>query len=66
MFRAVRLTKNADIDKYHYSGYGIGFDRRRSFSLSSSGFGKNVIILGADMNLSVHIDHKNCRKNLFN
>ena len=23
---AVTLTKNADIDKYKYSGYGIGFD----------------------------------------
>ena len=24
---AVSLTKNADIDKYTYFGYGIGFDR---------------------------------------
>ena len=24
-FGAVRLTKNADIDKYKYSGYGVGF-----------------------------------------
>ena len=23
---AVKLTENADIDKYRYSGYGIGFD----------------------------------------
>ena len=23
---AVKLTKNADIDKYRYFGYGIGFD----------------------------------------
>ena len=28
LFGAVTLTKNADIDKYGYSGYGIGFDRR--------------------------------------
>ena len=34
LFRAVRLTKNADIDKYHYSGYGIGFDRRGGGFLS--------------------------------
>ena len=27
----VTLTKNADIDKYRYSGYGIRFDRRGSF-----------------------------------
>ena len=25
---AVTSTKNADIDKYGYSGYGTGFDRR--------------------------------------
>ena len=27
LFGAVTLTKNADIDKYGYSGYGIRFDR---------------------------------------
>ena len=32
LFGAVILTKNADIDKYGYSGYGIGLDRRSSFS----------------------------------
>ena len=31
LFGAVTLTKNADIDKYGYSGYGIGFDRKSSF-----------------------------------
>ena len=31
LFGAVTLTKNADIDKYGYSGYGIGSDRRSSF-----------------------------------
>ena len=31
LFRAVTLTKNPDIDKNGYSGYGIGFDRRSSF-----------------------------------
>ena len=25
---AVTLIKNADIEKYKHSGYGIGFDRR--------------------------------------
>ena len=28
---AVPLTKNTDIEKYKYSGYGIGFGRRSSF-----------------------------------
>ena len=51
LFGAVNLTKNADIDKYKYSGYWIGFDRRSCFSFPASGLGKNVIIFGADMSL---------------
>ena len=47
-----------DIDKYRYSGYGIGFDRRGSFSFPGGGFGQNVIIFGADMNSSIHVDNK--------
>ena len=44
LFGAVTLTKNADIEKYGYSGYGIGFDRRSSFSFPGGGFGQNVLI----------------------
>ena len=55
---AVTLTKNADIDKYGYSGYGIGFDRRGSFSFPGGRFGQNIIIFGADMNSSIHVDNK--------
>ena len=58
LFGAVTLTKNADIEKYKYSGYGIGFDRRSSFSFPSGGFGQNVLIFGADMSFSAHIDNK--------
>ena len=58
LFGAVTLTKNADIDKYRYSGYGIGFDRRSSFSFPGGGFGQNIITFGADMNSSIHIDDK--------
>ena len=58
LFGAVTWTKNADIDKYGYSGYGIGFDRRSSFSFPSGGFGQNVLIFGADMSSSAHIDNK--------
>ena len=49
LFGAVKLTKNADIDKYGYSGYGIGFDGKAYFPHSSGGDGKNVIIFGVDM-----------------
>ena len=58
LFGAVTLTKNADIDKYGYSGYGIGFDRRSSFSFPGGGFGQNVLIFGADMSSSTHINNK--------
>ena len=44
LFGAVTLTKNADIQKYGYSGFGIGFDRRSSYSTPSGGFGQNVLI----------------------
>ena len=57
LFSTVTLTKNADIDKYGYSGYGIGFDRRSSFSFPSGGFGQNVLIFGVDMSSSSHIDN---------
>ena len=58
LFGVVTLNKNADNDKYNYSGYGIGFDRRSSFSFPGGGFGQNVTIFGADMNSSIHIDNK--------
>ena len=51
-------SKNADIDKHGHSDYGIGFDRRSSFSFPGSRFGQNVLIFGADMSSSAHIDIK--------
>ena len=57
LFGAVSLTKNADIDKYKYSGYGIGFDSGNVYSVGN-GFGRNVIILEVDMSCSVHVDNK--------
>ena len=49
LFGAVTLTKNADIEKYKYSGYRNEFDRRSSFSFPSGGFGQNVLIFGSDI-----------------
>ena len=62
MFGAVTLTENADINKYGYSGYGIGFDRKSSFSFPGGGIGQNVIIFGADMSSSAYINNK--KKNI--
>ena len=58
LFGAVILTKNADIDKYGYSGYGIGFDRKSEFSFSGGRYGQNILIFGVDMSFSIHIDNK--------
>ena len=58
LFGAVTLTKNADIDKYGYSGYGIGFDGRGSFSFPGGGYGQNALSFGVDMSFTSHIDNK--------
>ena len=58
LYGAVTLTKNVDLEKYGYSGYGTGFDRRASFSFPGGGFGQNVFIFGVDMSTSTHIDNK--------
>ena len=44
--------------KYGYSRYGIGFDRRGSFSFPGGGYGQNVLIFGVDMSFTAHIDNK--------
>ena len=58
LFGAVKVTKNLDIDKYKYSGYGIGFDSKGTFSHPSGGDGRDVIIFGADTSSSVHANNK--------
>ena len=51
--------KGCDIDKYRYSGYGIGFNSERSFSHPSGGFVFYLLfIFGADMGSSAHANNK--------
>ena len=52
------MTKNADIDKYGYPGYGTGFDRKSSFLFPGGGFGQNVILFRVDRSSSTHIYNK--------
>ena len=40
-----------------YSGYGIGFDRKGSYSIDNE-ISRNVTIFGADMSSSLHIYNK--------
>ena len=58
LFGSVKLTNNVDLDKYVYTGYGIGFDSRSEFLLPDGSMGENVIYFGADMSSSVHIHIK--------
>ena len=58
LFGAVSLTKNADIDKYRYSGYGIGLDRHGEISFGN-GLSRNCIIFGVDLSSSsLHANNK--------
>ena len=46
-----------DVDQYKYSGYGIGYNRKGSYSIGDE-VGRNIIIFGVDMSSSPHIDNK--------
>ena len=50
LFGSVKLTKNADPDKYKYTGYGIGFNSCSETLFTDGSYGK--------MSLSVHVDDK--------
>ena len=51
LFGAVNITKHIDVDLYKYSGYGIRFDRKGSYSIGDE-IGRNVIIFGVDKSSS--------------
>ena len=56
LFGAVKITKILKINTY--SGYGIVFDSKVSFSHPREEYGKNVIIFGADLSSSVHTNNR--------
>ena len=58
LFGAINLTKNSDIDKYKYSGYGIDSESKGTFSHPTASFGQNATIFGADMSSSTHANNK--------
>ena len=41
---SLKLTMNANSDKYKYSAYNIGFDSHSEFSFTDGTMRKNVII----------------------
>ena len=58
LFGSATLLKNADLDKYRYNGFGIGFDSCSDFLFTDGNYGKNVTIFGTDISSSVHVDNK--------
>ena len=65
LFGAVKITKNTDISKNKYEGYGICFDEGGTFShkvkkgnFNRTTLARNVLIFGADMSFSSHANNK--------
>ena len=58
LFGSVKLTKNANLEKHKYSGCDVTFDSRSEFLFTDGSYGKKVLIFGADMSSSVHVDNK--------
>ena len=52
------MNKNDNIDKYKYSGYGVGIDRKGSFSFPATEVGRDVITFGVDMSSSIKTDNR--------
>ena len=59
LFGVVKQIKNADPDKYGYSGNGIRFDSSSPFSWSDGSWVKIFIVFGADRSSTVYVDYKN-------
>ena len=58
LFGSVKLTKNTDPDKSKDNGYGIEFDSHSECSFTDGKIGRNTIIVGVNMSLSVDVDNK--------
>ena len=58
LFGAIKLTKNADIKKYKYSRYGIGFDSQIFYNHLSGGITRDTIIFGVDMSSKTNTANK--------
>ena len=58
LFGKIKMTKNADTDKYKYQGHGIAFDLTGTFTHPDGGIGQNVFVLRVDMTNSKHANNK--------
>ena len=62
LFGVLKLTKNANPDKYGYIGYGCGLYARSQFLLPNGDWDKYVVISDVDNSLSVHANNNNKKK----
>ena len=65
LFGAMKITKNADTNKYNYKGCGICFDESKEFThvrkrgnFNDATSARDVIIFGVDMCFSKHANNK--------
>ena len=58
LFGPAKITKNNDISKNKYEGYGICFDEGGTFTKGNITNGKNVTIFGAVMSFSIHANNR--------
>ena len=70
LFGVMQITKNADISKHNYKGYGICFDGRKEFAhvrkrgnFNDTTRARNALIFGVDMSFSKHANNK--RNNIY-
>ena len=61
LFGAVKRTKNADIDKYKYSGYEIGFDGHGFYSHPRNGTGLCEHLLFTEKMYSINFTKENTK-----
>ena len=58
LFGTARFNKNAVLNKYPYSGYGVSIDVLGIFLLPNGGFGEKVVFFGTDIGSSLHVDNE--------
>ena len=60
LFGTIKITNTSshDPEKYEYSGHGIGFDRKGTFTHPDGGDGRNIIIFAAVLSNSKHANNK--------
>ena len=61
LFGAARIVKSSNNEKCVYSGYGIAFDGKGTWSIGND-YARNVVTFGVDNSSSSHADN---RKNKF-